>query len=153
MSLTVPTGQAYVPRHVERLDAWSNDEWALKVYWMTVDGAPPDDLALNAARSGVWEALETKSGYGLGFVIVHRGQLADWIVLGWWTDGDILRRRVLTHEKGEITDRSDEDFLGCVWELSVIDWERKAWINTILRHHESADPRDYLRAVYPSSFC
>ena len=52
-----------------------------------------------------------------------------------------------------MTDRSDEDFLGCVWELSVIDWERKAWINTVLRHPDTATPDDYLAAIYPSDFC
>ena len=120
---------------------------------MTVDDAEPDEDALAAARTACFDALADKDGYGLGFVIVHRGQIADWIVLCWWTDDDIMRSRVLTHENGVVSDRSDENFLGCVWELSVIDWERKAWINTILRHPGSATPGDYLAATYPSLYC
>ena len=61
---------------------------------------PGRTLPLEAARVACLSTLEDKDGYGLGFVIVHRGQLADWVVLCWWTDDDIMRRRVLTHSGG-----------------------------------------------------
>ena len=120
---------------------------------MTVDGSEPDLAVIQVASGGVLGLLADEDGYGVGFVIVHRGELAEWVVVGWWTDEDILRRRVLVHEDGSLRDRSEEHFMACVWELSVIDWERKAWINTVLRHPDDARPDRYLAARYPSEFC
>ena len=151
--MKVPVTTAYEPRRVTVVDRVGNEAWQLKTYWMSPDGTEPDQTIIQAAGEAALDVLEGQDGYGVGFLIVHRGVIADWIVLGWWTDEDILRRRVLVHEAEGVVDRSDEHFLACVWELSVVDWERKAWINTVLRHPDDAETDRYLAAVYPSEFC
>ncbi len=151
--MKVPVTTTYEPRRVAVLDRVGNEDWQLKAYWMSPDGSEPDHQVVGDAAEAALAVLEAEDGYGAGFLIVHRGVIADWIVLGWWTDEDILRRRVLVHDGSGVVDRSDEHFLACVWELSVVDWERKAWINTVLRHPENADTERYLAALYPSEFC
>lgn len=151
--MKVPLTTGYEPRRVSVVNPIADERWHLKTYWMSPRGTPADERIIAEAGDAALGILDGEDGYGVGFLIVHQGLIADWVVLGWWTDEDILRRRVLVHVGDEVVDRSDEHFLACVWELSVVDWERKAWINTVLRHPEDAETDRYIQALYPSDFC
>jgi len=143
----------YSPRHVVTLDNVRTDEWELKPYWLTPEPSEPDTDDIELAITTSLAALDGVTGYGAGFLIVHRGEVATWVILFWWTDQDILRRRIWQIEDEELVDVGDQNFVACVWELSIVDWERKAWINHVLRGTRSVAPDSYLNATYPSSFC
>lgn len=74
-------------------------------------------------------------------------KLRVWLLFSWWALGDINCRK-LSHSPGpesgvwEFRPVADARINSCVWEGVVIDFERRAWIRTILR--ESPDARAYL---------
>ncbi len=143
----------YEPRHVVAMDNARSENWELKVYWLTPEPSEPDSERVNVALETALAALDGAEGYGAGFLIVHRAEMATWVILFWWTDQDILRRKIWQIEGEELVNVSDQDFVACVWELSIVDWERKAWINYVLRATKSVGAGGYLKATYPSSFC
>jgi len=151
--MKVGVASVYAPRYVLVLDTARTDNWSLKVYWVTPEPSEPDQELADAAIARSLAALEGAPGYGAGFLIVHRGEMATWAILWWWTDQDILRRKIWQVTDGGMVDVGDQDYVACVWELSIVDWERKAWINHILRHPRWSHADGYLTALYPSSFC
>lgn len=153
MSQALKVVSVYEPRHVVAMDNARVDDWELKVYWLTPEASEPDPGSVAIAIEASMAALEDAEGYGAGFLIVHRGEMATWVILFWWTNQDILRQRIWQTDNGVLVDVGDQNFVACVWELSIVDWERKAWINHVLRDAHSVAPESYLKATYPSSFC
>lgn len=144
---------AYTPRHVVAIDPMQQGDWTLKVYWISVEQAEADDSLVEPAVATAFDALEGAPGYGAGFLLVHRGEMATWVILWWWTEVDILRRRIWQFTEDGFVEVSDQHYVACVWELSIVDWERKAWINHVLRHPKRPRPQGYLTSRYPSSHC
>ncbi|MBB3661627.1 hypothetical protein FB384_000531 [Prauserella sediminis] len=98
----------------------------LKVYTISADGNPTDDELLKSAVDTASTVLPATAAAGdCGFVIVHRGEDAVWLLVHWW-DGDILCQRLLRDgEDGFVP--ADPQLFACVWELHVIDHERRSW--------------------------
>ncbi|WP_242184579.1 hypothetical protein [Saccharopolyspora soli] len=100
-------------------------EWRLKLYAISADGqGVPEQLrdgAVETARSHL------PAGSGCGFLIVHRGEDATWLLVHWW-QGDILCQHLLRAGGTAGGFEPAEDHLfACVWELHVIDHERRSW--------------------------
>jgi hypothetical protein len=70
---------------------------------------------------------------GLGFLIVHRGRAAEYVVLAWWDRQNELPVRVFVHnEEPWRPAREGESF--CVWDLEIIARERDAYVDTVLKN-------------------
>jgi hypothetical protein len=68
---------------------------------------------------------------GVGFVVCHQGETADYFVLCWWDQENELPVRVLLREgEGWRPSQDGESF--CVWDFRVMWWEREAYVNTVL---------------------
>jgi len=144
----------YAPRHVTTLPLVDIGGWSVKPYWISPEPGAPDEGLVDRAMALAAPALDGAPGHGAGFLIVHRGEMATWVILWWWSDGDVLRRRIWQLGDAGASEVGDQHFVACVWELSIVDWERKAWINHVLRHPRRArSSQSYLDAVYPSDFC
>ncbi|MGW1677636.1 hypothetical protein [Saccharopolyspora sp. NPDC002376] len=61
-----------------------------------------------------------------GFVIVHRGEDSTWLLVHWW-EQDIRCQRLLRSDDGDPFAPARAHLFACVWELHVIDHERRAW--------------------------
>ncbi|MER0239655.1 hypothetical protein ABRA89_16140 [Fulvimarina sp. MAC8] len=72
---------------------------------------------------------------GLGFVILHFGEHANWLLIDRWVFGDSLKqanlRSALTAPT-EFVRVEDTELMVCVWEAAVIDFERRAFIETMM---------------------
>jgi hypothetical protein len=101
--------------------------------------------ALIAAQA---EKLAASDHAGAGFAILHEGQQALWLLLHWWLGGGVA-----THQMWQAPLGSQEEFqpvepsvMACVWELGIIEFERKAWMATAM----SGKPlSDYLALTLP----
>jgi hypothetical protein len=129
--------------------------WQLKQYWLSSTESNPDVEMIAKAGELVGPAIVGAPGHGAGFVIVHRGEQATWVIVWWWSDADILRRRIWQLAEDGPLEVSADHIVACVWELSIVDWERKAWINHVLRRpgRGGRTGAGYLEAIYPSAFC
>jgi hypothetical protein len=85
------------------------------------------DLALAALP----EAEPDEGRPGLGFLIVHRGRAAEYVVLAWWDRQNELPVRVFVRNEGPWRPaREGESF--CVWDLEIVGRERDAYVETVL---------------------
>jgi tRNA-binding protein len=85
---------------------------------------PPPDIA--AGRPGA------------GFIIEHQGRTGDYFVVCWWDNENELPIRVWVRgEQGWRSAGPAESV--CVWDLEIIGFERRAWIDTVLSGAEVED--------------
>ena len=138
------------PRSVRLLERWEPDGWRLKVYGIAFRAERPAAATVSVAKDVALRALPapaTADGRsGLGFVIVHQGEDARWLLVHWWGDGCLLYHRVFGSRLAgppEFTPTSPE-LLACTWELAVIAFERDAWVETVFGRPDDPDPAAYL---------
>ena len=84
------------------------------------------------------------SNFGLGYVMLHHGEEANWLLFDWWISGGIACQILCRSTHGEPTqfERVFRPFMACVWEAVAIAHERDAWVSTMMRDRPS--PEDYL---------
>ena len=129
----------YAPRPIRFLDVEEQAGFALKRWWIDLyEDAAPYDADWAPALAMAAAALPTDVDKGcprVGFLILHRGRGADYLVLGWWDRENELPLRVFVRYPG--TDdaqwraaRGGESV--CVWDLEVIGFERDAYVRSYL---------------------
>ena len=107
-------------------------DWRMKVYGIGTHApdARPEFVAatLEAARDVLPE------GGGAGFVIAHDARFGALGIVYWWTNENELHARMFTapREDPGALEPVDGTGLACVWELEVIDFERRAWLEHVL---------------------
>ena len=143
--------QPYEQRSVRFLETWQIDDWVLKVYGIAYRGDVPREQTVAAARPIAADALprpaRSDERYGVGFVIVHEGQDACWLLIDWWGFESVLHHRLFMSElDGEAKFVAAPPFMtACVWELPVLTFERDAWVETVLSRPDDPDVAGYLR--------
>ncbi|RCS22498.1 hypothetical protein DUT91_18030 [Phyllobacterium salinisoli] len=110
--------------------------------------APATIEKARALIEATGEKLAQTKHRGAGFAILHQGQEGLWLLLHWWIEGDIatqmLWRSKLSGEPHFIP--AEPLLMACVWELGIIDFERRAWMETAM----SGKPiSDYLTRTMP----
>lgn len=144
---TIPFSEAFALRRTDFHGVAETERAVMKWYSMSASGRPVGAAGSATARSKALSLMgqQTTGSRSVGFGIYHVGEEADWLQIGWW-EHDILHSRVLTRRLS-----SDEPFtppakrstLACVWELHVIDFERRAWAARVL---VGSDLAGYLRS-------
>jgi hypothetical protein len=107
-------------------------DWRLKVYGIGTHApdARPElvDATLEAARDAL------PDGGGSGFVIAHDAQGAGLGLVYWWANENEIHSRFFG---SPIDDPAalvpyESTGLACVWELEILDFERRAWLEDVL---------------------
>ncbi len=96
------------------------------------------DGALNMHRFAGWEDLvcgalpqpATDSlRPGLGFIIMHQAQVGDYLVFGWWDNGNELPVRLFVSPPVVARFRGpNERESFCIWDIDVMVHERDAFV-------------------------
>ena len=112
----------------------------VKMHWIDAEGqaAPPAPLLRDAWRqvaATLPDAMAAEGGAeGAAFCILHRGQAGTWLLMDWWAHGDILCQRLARADAdGPFEAMDDRPLMACVWELEVIEEERRAWIARMMQ--------------------
>lgn len=152
----------YRPRRTEPIGVHEVAGWAVKMIGIGADGRLPEESERQAALAVAAEVLpdETapsstpgtapKTGADAvraGFLIVHPGEEALWVIVAWWRY-DILYQRLYRADLGsvELSAVPPDGPTACVWELLAIDHERRAWVDHVLTDPVRPDPAAYLAA-------
>lgn len=130
----------YAPRYMTRLADIRAGDLTLKVYWIDAHGAhaPPPALleaAAAATRATLREAASAEGeAQGQGFAVLHRGDQGTWLLMDWWAHGDILCQRLARADPGTtgFVAMDHRPLMACVWEMQVIEAERRAWIDHMM---------------------
>jgi hypothetical protein len=138
------------PRPIRFAGVHRLDDWRVKLYGIALPGKEPDpalvDAALRTAREVLPTPARTASRYGTGFVVVHQAADFAFVLIDWWYGENELHQRLFSAG----LDRLDQltphwnDAIGCIWELSVTDFERRAWIQDVLANPSGPDVDLYL---------
>lgn len=143
--------KAYSKRSVEFIKLANAATWRLKVYGINIDGLPlSSELVASVLRiipSYLPQPAMTEQRYGVGFLIIHRGSLRNWVLLDWWESQDIMHHRLFSsplNDEHQIIPEPDHTIVACVHELRVINFESKAWITCALSPNSPVDIDMYL---------
>jgi hypothetical protein len=135
---------------VRPLEIWEHDGWLLKVYGLAYRGDRPPTDVVDAAKRVAAETLplpaETPDRYGVGFLVVHEGQDARWLLVDWWGFESVLHHRLfMASLDGEPEfEPAPDPLMACVWELAILAFERDAWVETVLTDAKRPDVPAYL---------
>jgi hypothetical protein len=119
----------YRPRRTEPIGVHEVAGWAVKMIGIGADGRLPEESERQAALAVAAEVLpdetspSTAAGTGAdavraGFLIVHPGEEALWVIVAWWRY-DILYQRLYRADLGsvDLSAVSPDGPTACVWEL------------------------------------
>ena len=141
----------YQPRAVSNLGVWQIGHLRLKVYGITADGQNLSDGIVSKAHPFAQRDLPPLvaaegEDNGLGFVIIHPGELGVSVLLHWWIQGSVLCQHIERTLWGADTpmDTVSRPVVACVWELGLINAEQRAWRDTMMVPEPDVDA--YLNA-------
>jgi len=140
----------YKKRAFGSLGLWNEGEWAFKVYGINYQAEHAPGHLVNptmvaAARTHIQAQLpdlnRRDDHHHTGFVIVHQALGENWLMLHWWIQEAICCEALWKSHEATPTEfgTAPKSFMACVWELVVIDFERRAWVDTMLRPDSDRD--------------
>ena len=144
--------ETYRPRKINFNDWFSMNDWAVKIYTITMkDTYNSHEILKNVKKHiPIWlDAIEQSDmpTYKQAFIIVHEAREGVWILINWWTGGEMIETKVhfsYYSTPEVITDSPYQtSSLLCVWELEVFAHERKSWIKNVLQNAHSPDFDNY----------
>jgi hypothetical protein len=140
----------YAPRHVRFVRREEHGGWRVKLYGIALAGREPDPEFLDATRDLAASVLPQPAigdgRYGIGFATAHDAASA-WIALVyWWQSENELHQRIYVSPKERpiAFEQVENQPAGCVWELAIVDFERRAWIEDVLANPGGPDLARYL---------
>ena len=132
----------YRPRRVSFLDR----EGRLKHYGIAYEGDGPRPALAEATRRMAADVIPDGA---YGFTIAHDARSAGLGLVYWWAEENEVHVRHFASPKDDPGALAPYEHTGmaCVWELEVIDFERRAWLEDVLK---GGDAERYLeRALDP----
>jgi hypothetical protein len=149
--------ETYSPRPVVPLGIWASGDWRLKEYSIAHgrDRARPELVAAaESVATGVLPSpAVSRTRYGVGFLGIHDGRGGNFVFVDWWEQENELHHHVFfstSDEPAALRAWTPDDPIACVWDLSVVAHERRAWVRHVLAAPEP-DLDGYLADVLSGS--
>lgn len=127
---------SYEPRRI----AFLGRKGRIKHYGIALGQGDARPALTEATRQAAADAIPDGAA---GFTIAHDAATAALAIVYWWANENELHARHFwapLEDPGALVPLPDAG-LACVWELEVIDFERRAWLHDVL---EDGDPESYL---------
>jgi hypothetical protein len=147
---TIALEAPYKPRHVRFVRREEAEGWQLKLYSIALNGTEPDPAFVEATRDLAASILPqppvADERYGIGFATAHDASSLFIALIYWWQSENELHQRIYVSPKGEPISftQVENQPAGCVWELEIVDFERRAWIEGVLAGPDGPDLGRYL---------
>jgi ketosteroid isomerase-like protein len=149
---TYGSHEMYRPRWFDDLGIWTFGTKRFKLIGISYgaehrqsNAAPELVAAAEAHCRALADQMDRQGGhFALGFVILHEGATANWLLFDWWLEGGILAH-ILSSSSLEQPARFrkvEPPLMACAWELLAIAHERDAWVTTMMS--DFANPERYL---------
>lgn len=140
-----PSISPYVARPIAFLELWRPGHWMLKVYGIAYGRPAPRPELVNAVKRLALQVLPAEGAYGFGFVGAHDARTGCNAFVDWWTDENELHHKpFLGPSPDELRPAGPDDSTACVWDLTVIDFERRAWHELVVEQAGAPDLGAYL---------
>ena len=133
--------------------------WQVKLYGIARQGEQPRPELVQAAIRTAAQALPSPARqlagdgpdrYGLAFCIVHDASDRCFLLCDWWVAENELHQRMFSAPLNapDALAPHPTEAIGCVWELAVTDFERRAWLRHVLANPRGPDEAAYLHATF-----
>ena len=149
-SLATALAAPYKPRHVRFIRREDVEGWRLKLYGIALNGKDPDPEFVEATRDLAASILpqppSADSRYGVGLATAHDATSVYIALIYWWQSENELHQRIyVSPQTSPIAfEPVEQQPAGCVWELEIVDFERRVWIEDVLANPEGPDVERYL---------
>jgi hypothetical protein len=148
--------ETYRSRKIEFRKLLTVNGWNVKVYSITLNSnfqslkiLEKIEHELPMFLTAAYES--TLPTYKIAFLIAHEAREGVWILINWWTGGEMIETKVyfVNYNDPHLIKESpySSNSLLCVWELEIFAHERKSWINSILKNSSTPDYKQYLNDV------
>ena len=126
----------YRPRSIRFIGREQLDGWQLKVYGIGTH-APDARPALVAATLDA-ARVALPAGGGAGFVIAHDAMTTGLSLVYWWANENEIHGRFFASPLDDPNAYVSYDSTGlsCVWEMEIMDFERRAWLADVLKNDD-----------------
>lgn len=148
--------EPYIDRRTWLMQSIFVNDWKFKLYGMSGDGRDIEAETVSAAIGYIRGHVPLPTRPGYGFVILHRGQEAMWLLVDWWQE-DILHHQLYAaplQNQNAFEPAADSTAMACVWEMLVMQHERSAWVKHVMKDPECPDylawESDVLAIDHPS---
>ena len=141
---------AYEPRHVRFVRRETVGSWQLKLYSIALNSKKPSPEFVEATRDLAASILPqppvADDRYGAAFATAHDATSLYIALVYWWQSENELHQRIYVSPKGKPISftQVENQPAGCVWELEIVDFERRAWIEDVLAGPDGPDLERYL---------
>jgi hypothetical protein len=128
--------------------------WRIKTYGVSAHTPAPRPAFLAAAARVATTTLASPphpdTRHGIGFVVAHDAADYCFVLVDWWSGGNEIHQRMFSAplDHPERLRPHPGHAIGCVWELAVVDFERRAWLRHVLARPGGPDTDAYLRAHF-----
>lgn len=140
----------YRPRHLRFVRRQDLGDWRIKVYAIATFGRTARgelvEPAVSLAAKALPQPAMSDDRPGIGFVIAHDAASVCFALIYWWQSANELHQRVFASplaDPGNFRPLENAG-AGCVWELGIIDFERRAWLEDVLANPAGPDIERYL---------
>ncbi len=145
-------GYRYKPRLIAFQGHRAVGRWRVKATIITLRGTAAHfvdeiDAAWDQAAPVLNAIAADGTDAGVASLIVHIGRAGVWLLLDWWSQGDLMRHRhffASLDDPARFTDVGPRHIGPCVWELAVQAHERQAWLVHVLANPAGPDLDAYL---------
>ena len=106
-----------------------------------------DRVARPALVDALRDVSAEKIGDSFGFTIAHDAASAALGIAYWWANENEIHSAYFVaplDDPGALEPLDDPSAMACVWELEVIDFERRAWLDEVMKR---GDYDAYLQAT------
>lgn len=159
VSTKIDLTEPYAPRPIRFLELWEPSGWRVKVYGIAYRSPEPRSQLLSAAKDVALHqftrAAVRHAHYGVGFLIVHDGRGANFVLVDWWANENELHSHAYispSDDPGSLVYAAPTGPIACTWDLVVVAHERQAWVDTILTNPAGPDVDAYLAARLEGEF-
>jgi hypothetical protein len=124
--------------------------WRLKLYGIALPGREPRrefvDAVMELAPDVFPSPAQTDDRYGVGFVTAHDSVIGGLALYYWWQAANECHYRAFAspHDEPGALAKIEDPGVGCVWELEIVDFERRAWLKDVLANPDGPDLDRYL---------
>lgn len=153
--LNIKITEAYQERDTVFREVLRAGEYRFKVYTITHKSNKQDaetyKIASELAEKCVNEHTVDTPGYGPGYIIIHKGMDGNFIIIGWWSNENMVCLRGYYSSREMPLEFRDETFTGriiCVWDEKIHHHERNAWVKHILSKPAEPDTDAYMNSIY-----
>ncbi len=142
--------EPYSKRPVRCCGVREGSGWKLKLYSIAYRNESPRPEVFEAAIETALYTLQqppiTDNRYGVGFLIAHEGRDGCWCLVDWWGNEDIIYHRLYaaSHERPHEMRLVTDGRTACIWETAVWNFERLAWMESVLANPDGPDLERYL---------